>query len=230
MGEASLKIGIICSRGTDRNVKNTKIYDSGAVELYRLDVNFRKKAPPKRMLKRIAKALAQRGISICIANEDFSELCRYGITVVSGGNDILAERAGQAAMLFSEANGIDADFLIDGGSFCNVYEASLFLLRRRRHVYISNPAFFELSEEIFSETGAVISCEIPSDVIRISMNKSEGFLTYRGLSADFSDFKIIVERLELSWLSTEETAALASILEKSGFLEKKRVKIEYFLK
>ena len=225
-----MKIGVICSCGTEKNIKSTKVYVSGAVELFRLDVNTGKKAPAKRLLKRIAKALIQKGISICVATGEFHELCRFGITVVSEGNDITEERAGEAAFLFAEANGINADFFFDGGGFYNVYAASVFLLGRKRHIYINNPAFSELSEEIFSETGAVVSGERPSDAVHISMNGSEKFLEYKELSAGFSDFEVIIEGFDFPWLSGEKAAALASILEKSGFLEKNRVKIEYFLK
>lgn len=223
-----MKIGVICDCGTEKNIKNTKVYDYGAVELYRLDINRGKKTPTKRRLRRIAKALLQKGISICVAPGEFSELCRYGITAVSDGNDILEERAGQAAALFAEKNGIDADFFIDGGSFYNVYEAAVFLLGKRRHIYIRNPAFPELSEKIFSETGAVVSCETIYGTVCISMNRSEKFLTYEELSANLSDFKVSIEGFDFPWLSAKAAAALASILEKSGFLEKNRVKIEYF--
>lgn len=225
-----MKIGIITDRGKHRGIRIEKICDFGAIELYRADVAGKKKTPSKRALKRLAKTLGKYGITLCVANEDFTGISEYGTAVIDSGNDVFLRRAGKLAILFSEVNGIDADFLIDGGSFNNVFRAALAILEKKRRVYINHPAFSELSEEILYETGAVVACDAPENVIIISMNKSRGFVKYKDLSADFRDFEAEAAELDFSWLSREEKLSLISILEKSGFLEKNRVKIKYFLK
>ena len=157
-------------------------------------------------------------------------ISEYGITVVCDGRDVVLRRAGVAAILFAERNGINADFLINGGSFNNVCSTSFFLLREKRRIFIKNAAFYEISEEIFHETGAVVGCDEPENTIRISMTESEKFIRFGELSASLCDFNVMAEGLDFGWLCEEKKRALVSILEKSGFLEKKRVKIEYFLK
>ena len=224
-----MKIGIISEQGKGRKTKITKICDFGAVDIYRIDAGVKKgKKPSKRAIRKIAETLSAERITICVAEKEYSDISEYGITVADNGRDVLLRRAGEAALIFAKENRIDSDFLIDGGSFYNVYSASIFLLRRKRRIFIKNAAFAELSDEIFSETGAVVGCGEPADAIVISMNKSEGFLKFRELSADTSDFKVKAEEFDFPWLSAKAAAALASILEKSGFLEKNRVKIEYF--
>ncbi|MBQ7120128.1 MAG: hypothetical protein IJO09_07935 [Oscillospiraceae bacterium] len=226
-----MKIGIISASEKNKKTQIEKICDFGAVELYRLDVCLKRKGTlSKRIIKHLVKTLEEQGITICVADKEFSVISGYGITVVCDGRDVVLQRAGQAAMLFAERNGIDADFLIDGGSFNNVCLTSLFLLREKRRIYIKNAAFYEISEEIFHETGAVVGCDEPEKIIRISMNSSEQFISSGKLFASLCDFRVVAEELDFGWLSEENKRALVSILEKSGFLEKKRVKIEYFLK
>lgn len=225
-----MKLGIIVECEKCRGVRIEKISDFGAVELYRIETSGKKKKASKRALKRLIKELQKQNITLCIADEEFSEIAEYGMSIPDGGKDVLLRRAGQAALLFSEANGIDADFLIEGGRFGDVFDATLAILEKKRRVYINHPAFRELSEEILYETGTVVEWNAPENVIVISMNKSEEFVKYKDLSASFYDFEAEVPETDFPWLSGRRKLSLISMLEKSGFLEKNRVKIKYFLK
>lgn len=225
-----MKIGILYN-GRERSAKTEKICDLGPVTLFCVDIPpNRNKRQKKRQIKRVAKCLHNEGISFCAGGKEFSELCMYGITVVSEGYDILRKRAGPAAVLFSESHGLERDFLIDGGSFSDVLATALFLLERKRHIYVRNPAFHDIAEKIFHETGAVIRKDAPENSVVISLGDREKFCNCDGLSAGFDDFEVTISGISEPRISNENTAALASILEKSGFLEKNRIKIKYFLK
>lgn len=224
-----MRIGVICEgeKNARRGFEVAKIGKFRAAEIYMAKI---KKTGSKRRfmrrVKRCAKALSDAGITLCASQEGFEALNGCGITTVTDASRLLLEMSADMALLFAEKYDIPKEFLIIGGGFSNVVETAKRLLSECRCVYVKNNAFSEIAEEISEQTGASIRQDAPRGTPELYMCKGEMFLRYGQLHADISDFEIRLSDEFLDSLPQKIIAPLALILEMSGFLQKKEIKVE----
>lgn len=228
-----MRIGAVCKgeEGARRGLEVVKTADFGAVEIYKISVaGFVQKRRFSRQVKNCAKMLHRLRIGVCAAEPGFEQLRRYGVSVVCDGERVFRAKAADAALAFASAHDIRADIVICGGGFSEVTEAAKQILRSRRCVYVSHPAFEDIAEAVYEATGVSIREKGFGSAVEIHMCRAEGFLKFRELCASFSDFEITLPEKYTHLLPKEIFPQLAAVLEMSGFLRKNEIKIGYFPK
>ncbi len=224
-----MRIGVVCEREKNARcgLEVAKIGEFRAVEIYMAKIKkTRLKRRFLRRVKRCAKIFSQIGITVCAAEEGFEALGCFGITTVIDGKPLLMEMCGDMALLFAEKHNAPKMFLITGGSFSSVVEVAKQLLSVCRCVYVRNNAFSEIAEEIAEHTGASIRQDAPNGIPGLYMCNVQNFLQYGQFHADLEDFQIRLSDEFLNTLPEKIIEPLAFILEKSGFLQKKEIKVE----
>lgn len=228
-----MRIGIICKgeNTSRRGFEISKIGNFGTAEIYMAEFgqNGGKRRFTRR-LKRCAAHFLEMGIFMCAVERGFEDISRFGISCISDEFRVFRENAGEAALLFSHAHGINADFLIIGGSFSNVTEAAKTILRSRRYIYIKNPAFDEISAEIEEESGVVAREDTPEGCVKLYMCDEKIFISYGAREARFSDFRIKLPGELSKNLPNSVSAQVAALLQMNGVLRKREVKVEYLPK
>lgn len=228
-----MRVGAVC-KGEEklrRGLEVAKTADFGAVEIYKISVaDFGKKRLFARELRRCARVLQNLGIGVCAVDSGFEQLCRYGVSLVCDGGRIYRAKAAEAALAFAAEHDIRADIVICGGGFSEVTEAAKQILRSRRCVYVSHPAFEDIAEAVYEATGVSIREKGFGSAMEIHMCCSESFLRFEELCASFSDFEITLPEKYAHCLPKKILPQIAAVLEMSGFLRKNEIKIGYFPK
>ncbi len=224
-----MRIGVVCEREKNARcaLEIAKIGEFRAVEIYMAEI--KKTYSKRRFLRRIrkcAKIFSEIGITVCAAEAGLEALGSFGITAVIDGNPLLMEMCGDMALLFAEKHNAPNEFVITGGSFSNVVEAAKRLLSVCRCVYVKNNAFCEIAEEIAEQTGVSIRQDAPEGIPELCMCNGQAFLHYGQCQADLADFRIKLSDELLNSLPEKIIEPLALILKKSGFLQKKEIKVE----
>ncbi|MBQ6697582.1 MAG: hypothetical protein IJN09_00865 [Oscillospiraceae bacterium] len=228
-----MKIGVVYTKGEMQNhgfeiMKATKF---GAVEIYKVALckNASKRRFTRR-LKKCIKVLADTGVSVCAAGADFAHLRTGKIQLVCDGERIIRQQAGFAAQSFAEANGISADIVICGGSFSEVVESAKQILRMRRSVYVRSPAFDDIAETIYRDVGVSIEPCRDGNFLEVDLTGGGHFLKFGEKFADFGDITVTIPEIFSEGIPEKIIPQLAQILEISGFLRKKEIKIGYLPK
>ena len=228
-----MKIGVVYAddKMPDCGFETTKTAEFGAVEVYRTVVCKKTgKRRFARQVKRCIKALSDIGVSICAVEGDFAHLFTGGIPIVCNGERVIRQRAGFAAQSFAEKNGICADIAICGGSFSEVLESAGQILKTRRSVYVRNPAFDDIAEAIFRDVGVSIGQYTGANLLEVNFKGDGHFLKFGEKFADFGDIAVKIPKMFSEGVPEKIIPQLAETLEISGFLRKKEIKVEYFLK
>ncbi len=228
-----MKIGVVC---TEDKVSNygfeiTKTTEFGAVEIYK--ASFCKSTGKRRFARRFKKCIktfSDIGVSVCAIEADFAHLHAGKMPLVCGGERVIRQRAGLAAQSFAETNGICADIVICGGSFSEVVESAKQILRTRRSVYVRSPSFDEIAEAIYRDVGVSIGQCRDGNFLEVNLTGDGHFLKFGEIFADFGDIAVSVPEIFSQGIPEKIIPQLAETLEISGFLRKKEIKVEYFLK
>lgn len=228
-----MKIGVVCAedKAPDHGFKIIKTTQFGAVEIYKASFckNVRKRHFA-RQLRKCIKTFSDIGISVCAVEADFSHLYTGEIPFVCSGERVVRQRAGFAAQSFAEANGISADIVICGGSFSEAVESAKQILKARRSVYVRNSAFDDIAEMIYRDTGVSIGRCRDGDLLEVNLTGSGHFLSFGEKFADFGDITVSIPEIFSEAIPRKIIPQLAETLAISGFLRKKEIKVEYFLK
>ncbi len=228
-----MKIGVMCAEDKvqNRGFEITKTTEFGAVEIYK--ASFCKNAGKRRFtrqLKKCIKTFSDIGVSVCAAEADFAHLHTGKMPLVCGGERVIRQKAGLAAQSFAEVNGICADIVICGGSFSEVVESAKQILRTRRSVYVCNPAFDDIAETIYRDVGVSIGQCRHGNFLEVNLAGEGHFLNFKEKFADFGDIAVTIPEIFSEGIPEKIIPQLAETLEISGFLRKKEIKVEYFLK
>lgn len=228
-----MKIGVVYVENETQNhgFKIAKATEFGAVEIYK--ACFCENAPKRRFTRRFKKcinALANIGVSVCAAEADFAHMRAREMQVVCSGERVIRQKAGFAAQSFAEANGISADIVICGGSFSEVVESAKQILRTRRSVYVRNPAFDDIAEAIYRDVGVSIGQCRDGNFLEVNLAGAGHFLKFGEKFADFRDITVTIPEIFSEGIPEKIIPQLAQILEISGFLRKKEIKIGYLPK
>lgn len=223
-----MKIGVVYTGDEIRKhgFEITKAAKIGAVEIYK--ASFCKRVQKNRFTRRFKKcikALSDIGVSVCAAEVDFAHLRAGKMQLVCSGERVIRQKAGFAAQSFAEANGISADIVICGGSFSEVVESAKQILRTRRSVYVRNPAFDDIAEAIYRDVGVSIGQCRNGNFLEVNLAGDGHFLKFGERFADFGDITVTIPEIFSEGIPGKIIPQLAQILEMSGFLRKKEIKV-----
>lgn len=223
-----MKIGVVYAEDEmqKHGFEITKAAEFGAVEIYkvRLCENPLKRRFT-RQFKKCINALSDIGVSVCAGVTDFAHLRAGKMQFVCNGERVIRQKAGFAAQSFAEANGISADIVICGGSFSEVVESAKQILRTRRSVYVRNPAFDDIAEAIYRDAGVSIGQFRDGNFLEVNLAGNGHFLKFGEKFADFGDITVTIPEIFSAGIPGKIIPQLAQILEMSGFLRKKEIKI-----
>ena len=228
-----MKIGVVCTEDKVQNhgFEVRKTAEFGAVEIYK--ASFCKNSGKRRLVRRLKKCIktfSDIGVSVCATEADFAHLYTGKMPLVCDGERVIRRRAGFAAQSFAEINGICADIVICGGSFPEAVESAKQILKTRRNVYIRNSAFEDIAEVIYRDVGVSIGQDRGGNFLEVNLTGEGHFLKFGEKFADFGDITVTVPEIFSEGIPAKIIPQLAETLEISGFLRKKEIKVEYFLK
>ena len=178
----------------------------------------------ERVLRKGVCLLSANGVALVGAPSSL------GIAGAVSERELLLDMRANFAEAFSKKIGEDADFLLCGGSFRRRVAAAVFLLERRRTVYLSCADFDETAEEISALTGATVGEKPPGKFIGVNLNEGDEILRFGEKRITLSDFSVALPWEDEAGLSQKENLTLAAMLKICGILQKKEIKVECFAK
>ena len=178
----------------------------------------------ERALRKSISLLSENGAAL------FGAPSSLGIVGTVSERELSLDLRARLAECFSEALGGTTDFLLCGGSFRRRIDAALFLLERRRTLYLSCADFEETAEELSALTGATVGELPPEKFIGVNLNEGDEILRFGENELTLSDFRFALPWEKASSLSGKEILTLAAMLELCGVLRKKEIKVECFAK